>query len=49
MDLTLRYWSATHNEVSFLFYTSLNFGHAPGEKVSSEIYNQMQNDKILSR
>ena len=46
MDLTLRYWSATHYEVWILFYTSLFFGHAPGEKVSSEIYNQIQNDRI---
>ena len=46
MDLTLRYWSATNNEVWILFYTSLFFGYAPGEKVSSEIYNQMQNDRI---
>ena len=46
MDLTLRYWSATHNEVWILFYPSLFFGHAPGEKVSSEIYNQVQNYRI---
>ena len=46
MDLTLRYWSATHDEVWILFYTSLFICHAPGEKFSSEIYNQMQNDRI---
>ena len=31
MDMTLRYWSPTHNEVSWVaYYTSLFFGHAEG-------------------
>ena len=46
MDLTLRYWSLTHNEVWVAFYTSLVFGHAEGDRVSSEIYDQMQKDGI---
>ena len=34
MDLTLRYWSPTHEEVWITYYTSLFFGHAEGEKVA---------------
>ena len=35
MDLILRYWSPTHNEVIVIFYTSLLFGHAEADKVVS--------------
>ena len=46
MDLTLRYWSPTHNEVRVTFYTSLFFGRAEGEKVAKRIYQQLVNDSI---
>ena len=46
MDMTLRYWSPTHNEVWVAFYTSLFFGHAEGAKVSSKMFSQMTNDGI---
>ena len=44
MDLTLRYWSPTHNEVWSMFYTSLFFGRAEGVKVALKMYERMQND-----
>ena len=37
MDLTLRYWSLTCNEVIVTFYTSLFFGHAEADKVMSRM------------
>ena len=46
MDLTVRYWSPTHNEVWVRFYTSLFFGHAEGVKVATAMYNKMQDDGI---
>ena len=36
MDLTLRYWSPTHNEVWVTYYASLFFSHAEGEKVAGK-------------
>ena len=38
MDLTLRYWSPTHEEVWIMYYTSHFFGHAEGEKVAAKMY-----------
>ena len=46
MDLTLRYWSPTHNEVWVAYYTSLFFGHAEGAKVASRMFSQMKDDGI---
>ena len=46
MDLTLIYWSSTHNEVWTLFYTSLFSGHAEGDKISLKMYEQMHNNGI---
>ena len=46
MDLTVRYWSPTHNEVWARFYTCLFFGHAEGVKVANAMYNKMQDDGI---
>ena len=46
MDLTLRYWFPTHNEVWSMFYTSLFFGHAEGVKVTLKMYERIQNDGI---
>ena len=46
MDLTLRYWSPTHDEVWTSFYTSLFFGHAEGIPVAVKMYETMQNDGI---
>lgn len=46
MDLTMRYWSPTHNEVWVTFYTSLFFGHAEGEKVASRMFDQMVEDVL---
>ena len=46
MDLTVRYWSPTHNEVWVRFYTSLFFSHAEGVKVVTAMYNKMQDDGI---
>ena len=37
MDLTLRYWSLTRNEVIVTFCTSLFFGHAEADKVMSRM------------
>ena len=45
MDLTLRYWSPTHNEVWVNFYTSLFFGHAEGE-VADCIFQTMVKDDL---
>ena len=33
VDLILRYWSPTHEEVWVAYYTSLFFGHAEGDTV----------------
>ena len=46
MDLTLRYWSTTHNEVWVTYYTSLFFGHAEAEKVLVKMYEQLLSDGI---
>lgn len=46
MDMTLRYWSPTHNEVWVAYYTSLFFGHAEGAKVASRMFSQMKDDGI---
>ena len=46
MDLTLCYWSPTHNEVWVAYYTSLFFGHAKGAKVTSRMFSQMKDDGI---
>ena len=46
MDLTLRYWSPTHEEVWITYYTSLFFGHAEGEKVAVKMYEQLFSDGI---
>ena len=46
MDMTLRCWSPTHNEVWVAYYTSLFFGHAEGAKVASRMFSQMKDDGI---
>ena len=46
MDLTLRYWSTTQNEVWVTYYTSLFFGHAEAEKVLVKMYEQLLSDGI---
>ena len=46
MDLTLHYWSPTHNEVWLAYYTSLFFSHAEGAKVASRMFGQMKDDGI---
>ena len=50
MDLTLPYWSPTHNEVIVTFYTfifySLFFGHAEADKVVSRVIEQFHEDVI---
>ena len=46
MDLTLRHWSSTDNEVIVTFYTSLFFGHAEADKVVSRMIEQFHEDNI---
>ena len=46
MDLTLRYWSTTHNEVWVTYYTSLFFGHAEAENILVKMYEQLLSDGI---
>ena len=46
MDLTLRYWSPTHNEIIVAFYTSLFLGHAEADKVVSRMIEQFHEDNI---
>ena len=46
MDLTLRYWYPTHEEVWITYYTSLFFGYAKGEKVAVKMYEQLVSDGI---
>ena len=46
MDLTVRYWLPTHNEVWVRVYTSLFLGHAEGVMVATAMYNKMQDDGI---
>ena len=46
MDLTVRYWLPTHNEVWVRFYTSFFFSHAEDVKVATAMYNKMQDDGI---
>ena len=46
MNLTLRYWSSTHNEVIVTFYSSLFFGHAEADKVVSRMIEQFHEDNI---
>ena len=46
MDLTLKYWSTTHNEVCVTYFTSLFFGHAGAEKVLVKMYEKLLSDGI---
>ena len=46
VDLILRYWSPTHEEVWITYYTSLFFGHAEGEKVAQKMFEKLLNDQI---
>ena len=46
MDLTLRHWSPTHNEVWVTYYASLFFGHAESEKVAEKMYEHLVNNGI---
>ena len=46
MDMTLRRWSPTHNEVIVTFYTSLFFGHAEADKGVSRMIEQIHEDNI---
>ena len=46
MDLILRCWSPTHNEVWVTYYASLFFGHAEGEKVTGKVYEDLVNNGI---
>ena len=46
MDLTLRYWSPTHEEVRTTYYTSLFFGYAEGGKVAVKMYEHLVSDGI---
>ena len=46
MDLTLRYWSPTHEKVWTVFYTSLFSGHATADIVSENMYHKMCEDGI---
>lgn len=46
MDLTVRYWSPTHNEVWVAYYTSLMFGHAEGKTVASKMMAQLLDDNM---
>ena len=44
MDLLLRYWSPTHDEVWCRYYRSLFFTHADGKTVAAKIFTAMQKD-----
>ena len=46
MDLHIRYWSETHNEVWCRFYKSLFFGHAEGVRVATAILEALKEDDI---
>ena len=46
MDLTVRYWSSTHNKVWVTYYASLSFGHTEGEKVAGKMCEHLVNDGI---
>ena len=46
MDLTLCYWSTKHQKVWSVFYTSLFFGHAEGDKVAEKMYDSMLVDGL---
>ena len=46
VDLILRYWSPTHEEVWIAYYTSLFFGHAEGDKVAQKMFEKLMNDQI---
>ena len=46
VDLILRYWSPTHEEVWTAYYTSLFFGHAEGDKVAQKMFEKLMNDQI---
>ena len=46
VDLILRYWSPTHEEVWIAYYISLFFGHAEGEKVAQKMFEKLMNDQI---
>ena len=41
MDLTVRYWSPTHNEVWVSYYTSLMLSHAQGTMVTYKMMAQL--------
>ena len=46
MDVTVRYWSPTHDEVWVRYYRSLFFGHVEGDKVATTVYNRMLSDGV---
>ena len=46
MDLPLRYWPSTRNEVIVSFYTSLCFGRAEADKVVPRMIEQFHEDNI---
>ena len=46
MDLRIRYWSSTKNEVCCRFYRSLFFGHAEASVVTEAILGAFREDKI---
>ena len=46
MDLALHYWSTKHQKVWSVFYTSLFFGHAEGDKVAEKMYDSMLVDGL---
>ena len=46
IDVTVRYWSPTHDEVWVRFYTSVFFCHTEGGKVATTVYNRMLSDGI---
>ena len=46
LDLTLRYWSTKHQKVWSMFYTSLFFVHAEGDKVAEKMFDSMLVDGL---
>ena len=44
MDLLIRYWSPTHDEIWVCYYISFFFRHADGHTVSNKIYQQLKDD-----
>ena len=46
MDIVVRYWSEGVNEIVTRYFDTLKFGHAPADKVTTEIHQAMDEHSV---